>query len=75
LEGAPGDDFGIAGYCVPPMQREKLADRMEVMCESRELRLKMGEIAKKRAHEYYRYSIMLNKYKNLYKEVEQLWQV
>ena len=75
LEGAPGDNFGIAGYCVPPMQREKLADRMEVMCESRDLRIKMGEIAKKRAHEYYRYNIMLNKYKNLYKEVEENWQV
>ncbi len=75
LEGGPSDNFGIAGYCVPPMQREKLADRMEIMCESRELRLKMGEIAKKRAGEYYRYEIMLNKYKNLYKEVEDAWQV
>lgn len=74
LEGSPDDSFGVAGYCVPPMQREKLADRMEVMCESRELRLKMGEIAKKRAHEYYRYGIMLDKYKNLYKEVEKDWQ-
>jgi len=75
LEGSPGDTFGIAGYCVPPMQREKLADRMEVMCESRELRLTMGEIAKKRTYEYYRYIIMLTKYRNLYKEVEESWQV
>lgn len=75
LEGGPDDNFGIAGYCVPPMQREKLADRMEVLCESRELRLKMGEIGKKRAYEYYRYGIMLNNYLNLYKEVEEGWQV
>lgn len=75
LEGSPSDTFGIAGYCVPPMQREKLADRMEVLCESRELRLKMGEIAQKRTHEYYRYPIMLEKYRNLYKEVEEGWQV
>ena len=75
LEGSPDDKFGVAGYCVPPMQREKLADKMEILCESRKLRLEMGEIAKKRAHEYYRYGIMLNKYKNLYKEVEEGWQV
>ena len=75
LEGSPSDNFGIAGYYVPPMQRERLAERMEAMCESRQLRLKMGEIAKKRAYEYYRYGIMLEKYRNLYKEVEKGWQV
>lgn len=74
LGGRPGDKLGNAGYCVPPMQREKLADAMEKLCESRELRLKMGEIGQKRAYEYYRYNIMLTKYRNLYKEVEEQWQ-
>lgn len=73
LNGKPGDTFGKAGYFVPPMQRDKLADAMEMLCESRELRLKMGEIGQKRTYEHYRYNIMLTKYRDLYKEVEKEW--
>ena len=54
------------------MQREKLADAMETLAASRELRLKMGEIGQKRAYEYFRYSIMLAKYRKLYEEVEEI---
>jgi len=74
LRGKPSDTIGIAGYCVPPMQREKIADAMEAMCESRKLRLDMGENGQKRAYEYFRYNIMLTKYRELYKEVEDTWQ-
>jgi len=74
LGGSPGDTLGVAGFCVPPMQREKLADAMEMLCQSRELRLKMGEIGQRRAYEHFRYSIMLNKYLGLYEEVEATWQ-
>lgn len=74
LNGKPGDTLGKAGYFVPPMQREKLADAMEKLCESRELRLKMGEIGQRRTYENYRYNIMLTKYRELYKEVENEWQ-
>ena len=73
LNGKPGDTLGKAGYFVPPMQRDKLADAMEMMCESRELRLKMGEIGQKRTYENFRYNIMLTKYRDLYKEVEAEW--
>lgn len=73
VAGNPSDTFGIAGFCVPPMQREKLADAMEYMCSSRQLRLEMGDIAQKRVYEYFRYNIMLTKYRNLYKEVESTW--
>ena len=74
LDGKPGDPFGKAGFIAPPMQREKLASAMEMLCSSRELRLKCGEAGQKRAYEYFRYNIMLTKYKNLYKEVEDEWQ-
>ncbi|MBQ9964667.1 MAG: GT4 family glycosyltransferase PelF [Clostridia bacterium] len=74
LNGKPGDTLGKAGFFVPPMQRDKLADAMEILCESRELRLKMGEIGQKRTYENYRYNIMLTKYRDLYKEVENEWQ-
>ncbi len=73
--GIPPDNLGRAGYFVPPMQREKLADAMEILCSSRAIRLSMGEIGQKRAYEYFRYNIMLTKYRNLYKEVEDTWQV
>ena len=73
LNGKPGDTLGKAGYFAPPMQREKLADAMEHLCESSELRRKMGDIGQKRTYEYYRYEIMLTKYRNLYKEVEKEW--
>ena len=73
LDGKPGDELGKAGYIAPPMQRSKLADAMEILCDSRELRLKMGEIGQKRAYEYFRYNIMLTKYRELYKEVENEW--
>ena len=53
---------------------EKLADAMEKLCESRELRLQMGEAGQKRTYEYYRYHIMLTKYRELYEEVEKEWQ-
>ena len=75
LDGNPDDDLGKAGLYVPPMQRDKLADAMEVLCDSRELRLKMGEVGQERAYTYYRYNIMLTKYRNLYKEVEDQWRV
>ncbi|MBQ9747267.1 MAG: GT4 family glycosyltransferase PelF [Clostridia bacterium] len=74
LVGKPSDHLGRAGYCVPPMQREKLADAMELLCDSRKLRLQMGEIGQKRAYEHFRYNIMLTKYRDLYKEVETQWQ-
>ena len=75
LLGKADDPFGRAGYCVPPMQREKLADAMEILVESKEAREKMGIAGQKRAYEYYRYNIMLTKYRDIYKEVERGWQV
>ena len=55
LEGAPGDTFGTAGYCVPPMYRQGLADAMERLCASRARREEMGEIGRKRVERYYRH--------------------
>ncbi len=75
IMGKIGDTFGRAGYCVPPMQRERLADAMEMLCESREQRLEMGLAGQRRCSEYFRYNIMLTKYRELYKEVEDTWQV
>ncbi len=70
--GIPPDEFGRAGYFAPPMQRERLADAMETLASSRELRLRLGEAGQKRAYEYFRYNIMLTKYRKLYEEVEEI---
>ena len=74
LNGKEGDPYGKAGLYVPPMQREKMADAMEKLCESRELRLQMGEAGQRRTEAYFQYHIMLTKYRELYEEVEKEWQ-
>ena len=66
LEGAPGDDLGIVGFCVPPMHREALANEMYKMCQNRKMRLEMGEIGQRRVDLYYRHPEMIEKYKKLY---------
>ena len=68
--GVPPDTLGRAGFFVPPMQREKLADAMERLASSRELRLKLGKVAQERARISFQYHTMLSKYKKLYQEVE-----
>lgn len=73
LEGKNGDTLGLAGYCVPPMFREGLADAMEKMCASRSRRIRMGMAGQKRVNQYYRHEQMLEKYRQLYREVEQTY--
>lgn len=69
LEGSAGDAFGKAGFCVPPMYREGLADAMEKMCRSRQKREQMGENGRKRVEKYYRHETMIKKYREMYQEV------
>lgn len=68
LEGAPGDTFGIAGYCVPPMYRQGLADAMEKMCASRTRREEMGRIGQRRVDAYFHHEQMLANYRKMYDE-------
>ena len=68
IEGEEDDHFGIAGYCVPPMHREGLAQAMGRMCESRDARIRMGQIGKVRVDKYFRHPMMMEKYNALYLE-------
>lgn len=68
LEGAPGDTFGIAGYCVPPMYRQGLADAMGKMCASRARREEMGRIGQRRVDAYFHHEQMLANYQKMYDE-------
>lgn len=73
LEGREGDTFGPAGYCVPPMHRESLADALERMCRSRARRLRMGQSGQNRVGAYYRQEQMMEQYRKLYGEVEKAY--
>ena len=73
LNGKEGDDFGCAGYCVPPMYRDGLAAAMEKMCESRRRRIRMGKSGQARTKEYYRHERMISEYRKLYREVEEAY--
>lgn len=73
LEGKEGDEFGVAGYCVPPMYREGLADAMEKMCTSRRRRLRMGKAGQQRVDTYYRHERMIEQYRQMYREVEETY--
>lgn len=71
LEGEKDDPYGLAGYHVPPMRRDMLADALENMCRSRERRLMMGENGRKRVAAYYTNAQMIENYRQMYREVEE----
>lgn len=73
IGGEEGDTLGIAGYCVPPMYREGLADALEKMCASRERRLAMGEVGRRRVELYYQHHMMLENYQQVYDEEEEAY--
>ncbi len=68
IEGEEDDHFGVAGFYVPPMHREGLAQALDRMCESRDERIKMGQIGKERVDKYFRHPLMMEKYNSLYLE-------
>jgi len=74
LMGDKDDSFGIAGICVPPLNKSELAKAMEYLCVHKEDRLKMGEVGRQRALKYFRHADMLNHYNKIYKEVIKTWQ-
>ena len=69
INGEEGDLLGAAGYCVPPMYREGLADAMEKMCSNRARMLEMGRIGQKRVELYYQQQFMLKNYQAVYDEL------
>ena len=71
INGEEGDLLGAAGYCVPPMYREGLADAMEKMCSNRARMLEMGRIGQKRVELYYQQQFMLKNYQAVYDELRE----
>lgn len=63
------DEFGVAGFCVPPMHKESLANAMITLCKNKMTREEMGKAGKQRVQRYYLHEISMNKYMKLYQEV------
>ena len=63
------DGFGAAGICVPPMNKEQIAQAMLELCRKPAMRRRMGEAGKNRVKKYYTHDISMDNYKRLYKEI------
>ena len=74
IRGGVYDPYGPAGYCVPPMNRQALADALEWMCRDDEKRLEMGRAGQQRAEHYFRQESIMKKYREMYEEVNEKWQ-
>ena len=59
----------MAGFCVPPMHKESLANAMITLCKNKMTREEMGKAGKQRVQRYYLHEISMNKYMKLYQEV------
>lgn len=62
--------IGAAGICCTPMIPQELADALEKLYQSEELRRQMGENGRLRVEARYRMENMLSEYHRLYEEVE-----
>lgn len=67
IEG--NDGLGAAGICVPPMNKEQVAQAMIELCREPLTRKRMGAIGRERVKKYYTHDISMENYKRLYKEV------
>ncbi|MDD3393953.1 MAG: GT4 family glycosyltransferase PelF [Anaerotignum sp.] len=71
LEGTGDDQMGNAGICVSPMHKDDLAQAMYYLCTEEKVRIKMGKVAQQRVKLYYTHGSSMEKYRNLYQEVNQ----
>lgn len=69
LNGTNIDDYGEAGYCVPPMHKIELMQAMYRMCVDEKKRLEMGEVAFKRVSESFTHESSMKQYRDLYNEL------
>lgn len=68
LEGN-GDEFGPAGFIVPVMNGEKIAEHIVKFAKNPGLITAMGENGQKRVEKYYRKEMFLEKFRNMYETI------
>jgi len=74
IEGDNGDEFGVAGICVPPMNQKNLYSAFIELCDHPEKLPGMGHAGSERVKKYYDHATMVASYQDLYKEVTTAWQ-
>lgn len=74
IEGEEGDNFGPAGFCVPPMHQEGLYQGMLRLCRDSRQRRQMGVNGQNRVRAYYDYDTMLANYARVYQKAVDIWQ-
>ena len=67
IEG--NDGLGRAGICVPPMNKEQLAQAMLELCREPMERKRMGKVGRERVRRFYTHEISMENYRKLYMEV------
>ncbi|MCL6570103.1 MAG: GT4 family glycosyltransferase PelF [Bacillus sp. (in: Bacteria)] len=67
IEGTT-DSIGSAGYIVPAMHFNLLAEKIVVLAKDESLRNKMGENGMKRVNQLYQEDMMLRRYEQLYQK-------
>ena len=74
IYGGEDDNLGSAGFCLPPMHAQAIAEAMETLATRPDLRREMGEVGKKRINTYYVDRDMIDNYNNNYDRVVKRWQ-
>lgn len=69
VDGEENDTCGKAGYYVPPMNKNELAQAMYRICVDEKERKRMGENGQRRVREFYTHKSSMDCYRRLYKEV------
>ena len=70
---AENDDFGPAGFCVPPMHVQAMTDAMARMALHGAERREMGIAGRKRVEKYFLHGDMIRRYLEVYDEVFRRW--
>ena len=66
LEGAGNDTLGKAGYIIPIMDAEALADQIVYCTNHKDELAQMGQVGKARVNAFYKKSDFLSKFKDIY---------
>lgn len=66
LYGRSDDPFGPAGFIVPPVHPEALADKIEWMMDYPLERMRFGKNGRERVRQYYRLQQFVDRYKAIY---------
>ncbi len=74
IEGDAGDNFGLAGFCVPAMHQAKLLQALINMCTDDAGRKTMGLAGQQRVKSYFEIDNVIDQYLQVYEKAVAVWQ-